>query len=127
MSAPPEKTHKSQTTPSTCHPNIIPTHRDTPNRSVRHPNAPPHTITWSMHHARQQPTRGQTNVPRISGLHVLRWEVNKRDGQPKPKRVPRLAASQRNAATQMNSVLIALNLPPSPQKLQKIEYKRTVQ
>ncbi|KAF5219096.1 hypothetical protein ECC02_007950 [Trypanosoma cruzi] len=45
MSAPPEKTHKSQTTPFTCHPNIIPTHRDTPNRSIRHPNAPPHTIT----------------------------------------------------------------------------------
>ncbi|RNC44905.1 hypothetical protein TcCL_NonESM05397 [Trypanosoma cruzi] len=36
MSAPPEKTHKSQTTPSTCHPNIIATHRDTPNRSIRH-------------------------------------------------------------------------------------------
>ncbi|EAN84555.1 hypothetical protein TcCL_ESM05264 [Trypanosoma cruzi] len=45
MSAPPEKTHKSQTSPFTCHPNIIPTHRDTPNRSIRHPNAPPHTIT----------------------------------------------------------------------------------
>ncbi|RNC51580.1 hypothetical protein TcCL_ESM11286 [Trypanosoma cruzi] len=45
MSAPPEKTHKSQTTPFTRHPNIIPTHRDTPNRSIRHPNAPPHTIT----------------------------------------------------------------------------------
>ncbi|RNC36600.1 hypothetical protein TcCL_Unassigned00412 [Trypanosoma cruzi] len=36
MSAPPEKTHKLQTTPLTCHPNIIPTHRDTPNRSIRH-------------------------------------------------------------------------------------------
>ncbi|EKF29459.1 hypothetical protein MOQ_006757 [Trypanosoma cruzi marinkellei] len=60
MSAPPEKTHKSQTTPFTCLPNIIPTHRDTPNRSIRHANAPPHTITQSMHHARQQLTRGQT-------------------------------------------------------------------
>ncbi|RNF06015.1 hypothetical protein TcG_10539, partial [Trypanosoma cruzi] len=36
MSAPPEKTHKSQTTTSTCLPNIIRTHRDTPNRSIRH-------------------------------------------------------------------------------------------
>ncbi|RNC39785.1 hypothetical protein TcCL_NonESM10814 [Trypanosoma cruzi] len=45
VSAPPEKTHKPQTTPSTCHPNTIPTHRDTPNRSIRHSNATPHTIT----------------------------------------------------------------------------------
>ncbi|RNC46288.1 hypothetical protein TcCL_NonESM03965 [Trypanosoma cruzi] len=113
MSAPPEKTHKLQTTPSTCHPNTIPTHRDTPNRSVRHSNATPHTITYSIHHARQQLTRGQTNVPRISVTHVLRWELNKRDGQPNPKRVPRLAASQRSAATQMNSVLMhsASHLP----------------
>ncbi|EAN96011.1 hypothetical protein TcCL_ESM09424 [Trypanosoma cruzi] len=59
-----------------------------------------------MHHARQQLTHGQTNVPRISVIHVLRWEVNKRDERPKPKRVPRLAATRRNAATQMNSVLI---------------------
>ncbi|EAN91625.1 hypothetical protein Tc00.1047053509493.120 [Trypanosoma cruzi] len=36
MSAPPEKTHKLHTTPLTCSPNIIPTHRDTPNRSIRH-------------------------------------------------------------------------------------------
>ncbi|RNC42418.1 hypothetical protein TcCL_NonESM07928 [Trypanosoma cruzi] len=36
MSAPPEKTHKQHTTPSTCFPNIAPTHRDTPNRSIRH-------------------------------------------------------------------------------------------
>ncbi|KAF5213592.1 hypothetical protein ECC02_010775 [Trypanosoma cruzi] len=107
MPAPPEKTHKSQTTPFTCHPNIIPTHRDAPNRSIRHSNAPPHTITYSMHHARQQPTRGQTNVPRISVIHVLQWEVNKRDGPPNPKRVQRLAATQRNAATQMNSVLMS--------------------
>ncbi|EKF29254.1 hypothetical protein MOQ_006972 [Trypanosoma cruzi marinkellei] len=60
MSAPPEKTHKSQTTPFTCLTGIIPIHRDTPNRSIRHANAPPHTITQSMHHARQQLTRGQT-------------------------------------------------------------------
>ncbi|KAF5215226.1 hypothetical protein ECC02_012096 [Trypanosoma cruzi] len=59
-----------------------------------------------MHHARQQPTCRQTNVLRISVIHVLQWEVNKRDEPPNPKRVPRLAASQRNAATQMNSVLM---------------------
>ncbi|RNE97811.1 hypothetical protein TcG_12511 [Trypanosoma cruzi] len=103
MSAPPEKTHKPQTTPLTCHPNIIPTHRDTPTGSIRH----------SMHHARQQLTPVKTNVPRISGLHVLQWKVNKRDGLPDPKRVPRLAATQRNAATQMNSLLMpsASHLP----------------
>ncbi|EAN88095.1 hypothetical protein Tc00.1047053509195.10 [Trypanosoma cruzi] len=59
MSAPPEKTHKSQATPLTCHPNIIPTHRDTPNRSIRH----------SMH----LPT--QSNSPRTthgSSSHALR-------------------------------------------------------
>ncbi|RNC32840.1 hypothetical protein TcCL_Unassigned04513 [Trypanosoma cruzi] len=71
MSAPPEKTHKPQTTPLTSLPNIIPTYRDTPNRSSRH----------SMHlHARQRLTRGQTNVPRISGLHVLRWKAKKETG-----------------------------------------------
>ncbi|RNC53027.1 hypothetical protein TcCL_ESM09674 [Trypanosoma cruzi] len=59
-----------------------------------------------MHHARQQLTRGQTNVLRISVIHMLQWEVNKRDEPPNPKRVPRLAATQRNAATQMNSVLM---------------------
>ncbi|RNC53918.1 hypothetical protein TcCL_ESM08696 [Trypanosoma cruzi] len=117
MSAPPEKTHKSQTSPSTCHPNIIPTHRDTPNRIIRHPNAPPHTITYSMHHARQQPTRGQTNVLRISIIHVLRWEVNKRDELPNPKRVPRPAATQRNAATQKNPVLMPSASHIFPQKL----------
>ncbi|RNC60789.1 hypothetical protein TcCL_ESM01441 [Trypanosoma cruzi] len=36
MSAPPEKKQKLHTKPFTCHPNIIPTHRDTPNRSIRH-------------------------------------------------------------------------------------------
>ncbi|ESS62419.1 hypothetical protein TCDM_09914 [Trypanosoma cruzi Dm28c] len=46
ISAPPEKKHKLQKIPSTCHPNAIPTHRDMPTRSIRH----------SMHHARQQLT-----------------------------------------------------------------------
>ncbi|RNE96259.1 hypothetical protein TcG_13084, partial [Trypanosoma cruzi] len=50
MSAPPEKTHKLHTTPLTCFPNTIPTHRDTPNRSIRH----------SMH----LPT--QSNTPRTT-------------------------------------------------------------
>ncbi|RNC43974.1 hypothetical protein TcCL_NonESM06361 [Trypanosoma cruzi] len=75
MSAPPEKTKKLQTTPLTSHPNIIPTHRDTPNRSSRH----------SMHHARQRLTLGQTNLPRISGLHVLRWKAKKETGGQTPK------------------------------------------
>ncbi|RNC34302.1 hypothetical protein TcCL_Unassigned02916 [Trypanosoma cruzi] len=44
ISAPPERTHKSKTTPSTFHPNIIPTHRGTPNRSIRHST---HLLTQS--------------------------------------------------------------------------------
>ncbi|EKF37648.1 hypothetical protein MOQ_002157, partial [Trypanosoma cruzi marinkellei] len=84
MSAPPEKTHKLQTTPLTCLPNIIPTHRGMPKRGMRHSNVPPHTIKQSIHHARQQLTRGQTNVLRISVVHVLRWEVKKGDEPSKP-------------------------------------------
>ncbi|RNC40864.1 hypothetical protein TcCL_NonESM09624, partial [Trypanosoma cruzi] len=73
-----------------------------------------------MHHARQQLTRGQTNVPRISGLHLLRWEVKKR----------RAAKPQKSATTGRNSTERshsnefspdALSLPPSPQKLQRLK------
>ncbi|RNC34345.1 hypothetical protein TcCL_Unassigned02873 [Trypanosoma cruzi] len=60
MSAPPERTHKLQATPLTCHPNIIPTHRDTPNRSIRHSmhlptqsNSPSTTHGSSSHAVKQ--------------------------------------------------------------------------
>ncbi|RNC57366.1 hypothetical protein TcCL_ESM05051, partial [Trypanosoma cruzi] len=60
MSAPPEKTHKLQTTPLTSHPNIIPTHRDMPNRSIRHSmhlptqsNSPRTTHGSSSHPSKQ--------------------------------------------------------------------------
>ncbi|RNC33992.1 hypothetical protein TcCL_Unassigned03254, partial [Trypanosoma cruzi] len=73
-----------------------------------------------MHHARQRLTRSQTNVPRISGLHVLLWEVKKR----------RAAKPQKSATTGRNSTERshtnefspdALSLPPSPQKLQRLK------
>ncbi|EKF98357.1 hypothetical protein TCSYLVIO_010745 [Trypanosoma cruzi] len=97
-------------------------HSDTPRHAKQKYSslhAPPHTIAYSMHHARQQLTRGQTNVLRIIVIHVLQWEANKRDELPNNKRVPRLAASQRNAATQMNSVLMPSASHLLPQKLQE--------
>ncbi|RNC42104.1 hypothetical protein TcCL_NonESM08273 [Trypanosoma cruzi] len=118
MSAPPEKTHKPQTTPSTCHPNIIPTYRDTPNRSIRHPNAPPHTITWSMHHARQQPTRGQTNVPSDQCYRrgAVGSKQKRRAAKPQKSATTGRKSTERSHSNEFSPH--ALNFPPSPQKTQ---------
>ncbi|RNC43221.1 hypothetical protein TcCL_NonESM07136 [Trypanosoma cruzi] len=78
MSAPPEKTHKSQTTPFTCHPNVIPTHRDTPNRSIRHPmhlptqSHSPCTTHGSGSHAVKQMFLGSVASTCCIGLPRLR-------------------------------------------------------
>ncbi|EKG01211.1 hypothetical protein TCSYLVIO_007800, partial [Trypanosoma cruzi] len=84
-------------------------HSDTPRHAKQKYSSPqctsPHNQIVHAPRTAAAHTR-QTNVPRISVIQMLQWEVNKRDERPKPKRVPRLAASQRNAATQMNSVLM---------------------
>ncbi|EKF29263.1 hypothetical protein MOQ_006962, partial [Trypanosoma cruzi marinkellei] len=120
MSAPPEKTHKLQTTPLTCLPNITPTHCDMPNRTIHHSM---HRLTQSNSpcttHGSSSHTSKQTSALRTSVIHVLRWEVNKTDGLPNPKRVPRLAACQRNAATQNEFSPNALSLPPPPTKAKR--------
>ncbi|RNC57566.1 hypothetical protein TcCL_ESM04874 [Trypanosoma cruzi] len=104
MSAPPEKTHKPQTAPFTSHPVIIPTHRDTPNRSSRH----------SMPHARQRLTRGQTSVPRISDIRVLWWEVKKRGRAARPQKSATTGRKSTERSRSNEFSPNALSLPPSP-------------
>ncbi|RNC52276.1 hypothetical protein TcCL_ESM10523 [Trypanosoma cruzi] len=115
MSAPPEKTHKLHTTPLTCFPTIIPTHRDTPNRSIRH----------SMH----LPT--QSNSPRTthgSSSHPSN-KCSSEQCYPRAavgsKQTRQAAKPQRSATTGRKSTERchskqfsphALSLPPSPTK-----------
>ncbi|EAN93983.1 hypothetical protein Tc00.1047053511077.150 [Trypanosoma cruzi] len=109
---------------------------------------PPHFILTSFRHtaARQtevfvtQRTSSHNHIvhaPRTAAAHTRsdkcspdQWYPraavgSKQKGQlPNPKRVPRLAATQRNAATQMNSVL----MPSASQLLpQELPIKRDIQ
>ncbi|RNC53202.1 hypothetical protein TcCL_ESM09495, partial [Trypanosoma cruzi] len=82
MSAPPEKTHKPHTKPLTCFPNIIPTHRDMPNRSIRHSmhlptqSNSPCTTHGSSSHPSKQVFLGPvlstccSGLPRLKGAAV---------------------------------------------------------
>ncbi|RNC51260.1 hypothetical protein TcCL_ESM11641 [Trypanosoma cruzi] len=111
-----EDTQTTITTPSTFHPNIIPTHRDTPNRSIRHSNAPPHTIKYSTHHALQHVDKTDPKNICLDGCELLQWKVNKRDELPNTKKN---AATGRNSTERSHSKEFssnALNFLPSPTK-----------
>ncbi|EAN90085.1 hypothetical protein Tc00.1047053503587.6 [Trypanosoma cruzi] len=126
MSAPPERTHKPQKTPPH---DFRTSFRHTATRQTEvfvTPCTSPHNHI--VHASRTAAAHTRSNKCSPDHCYPRAAVGSKQKGQlPNPKRVPRLAAIQRNAATQMNSVLVPSASHFLPQKAQKLPIKRTVQ
>ncbi|RNC39447.1 hypothetical protein TcCL_NonESM11199, partial [Trypanosoma cruzi] len=115
MSAPPEKTRKLHTTPLTCFPNIIPTHRDTPNRSIRHSmHLPTQSNSPCTTHGSSSHPSNKCSSDQCYPRAAVGSKQKRRAAKPQKSATTGRKSTERSHSKQFSPN--ALNLPPSPHK-----------
>ncbi|RNC41273.1 hypothetical protein TcCL_NonESM09191 [Trypanosoma cruzi] len=115
MSAPPEKTQKLQATPLTCHPNVIPTHRNTPNRSIRHSmHLPTQSHSPSTTHGSSSHPSNKCSSDQCCPRAAVGSKQKRRAAKPQNSATTGCKSTERSHSNEFSPN--ALNLPPSPTK-----------